>query len=214
VANYPLYPASKRLPRPNASGPRRTSSAQGRTAEQDAEPYATKHQCSAHLIEYYVAAGERVQCPLCFIERDYDEVRAQLLARENEIKIAAGELSKLRVQVEVLVAMRAAIEVLDDNDYGWLKLQMYQYKIDKSVMLKPTHGKVSGGKRIKRGDKLPPNGFMTVPKRGDPEAHQATSLGGLAMAEYLDEAITCFGSAQAMGIMLKAWWKALPGAQS
>lgn len=193
---------------------RRATSEQGRTAEQDAEPYATRHKCSTHLIEYYAPSGKRARCPQCMMERDYDEMKAQLIARENELKIATNELNRLRVQVDVLGAIRAAIDALDDNDYLWLKLQMYQYKIDKSVMLKATHGKVAGGKRLKRGDKLPPNGFMTVPKHGDPEAHQATSLGGLAMAEYLDEAITCFGSAQAMGIMLRAWWKALPGAQS
>jgi hypothetical protein len=151
---------------------------------------------------------------MCILERDYDEVRAELISHKNELKLATGQLARLQAQVDVQSAMRAAIAILDDSDFEWLKLQMYQYKIDKSVMLKPTHGKVAGGARLKRGDKLPPNGFMTVPKRGDPEAHAATSLGGLAMAEYLDEAITCFGSAQAMGVMLKAWWKALPGAQT
>jgi len=201
--------------RPGAPGGTRgrPSSAQGRTVEQDAEPYATKNKCSTHLIEYYTPNGERARCPQCEMERDYDEMRAQLFARENELKITSKELERLRVQVEVLSAIRAAIGALDDNDYLWLKLQMYQYKIDKSVTLKTIHGKV-GGKRVRRGDKLSPVGFMTVPKYGDPEAHQATSFGGLAMAEYLDEAITCFGAAQAMGIMLKAWWKALPGARS
>jgi hypothetical protein len=82
------------------------------------------------------------------------------------------------------------------------------------VALKVTHGKPAAGKRIKRGEKLPPNGFMALPRKGDPEGHLATSIGGLAMAEYLDEAITTHGSAMAMGIMLKAWWKVLPGAQS
>jgi hypothetical protein len=150
---------------------------------------------------------------MCALERDYDEVRAELLAKRNELKVAQGQLARLQVQADVQSAIRAAIPALDDNDFAWLKVQMYQYKIDKSVMLKPTHGQRVGGARLKRGQKLPPNGFMTVPKRGDPEAHAATSLGGLAMAEYLDEAITCFGSAQAMGVMLKAWWKALPGAR-
>lgn len=151
---------------------------------------------------------------MCVLEANYNDVRVELLSRQNELKVVTTQLSRLQVQVDLQSAIRAAIEVLNDDDFEWLKVQMYQYKIDKSVMLKPTHGKVAGGRRIKRGDKLPPNGFMTVPKKGDPEAHLATSLGGLAIAEYLDEAITCSGSAQAMGIMLKAWWKALPGAQS
>jgi hypothetical protein len=150
---------------------------------------------------------------MCILEDKYERVRAELVARRNELKVASGQLTRLQTQVDLQSAMRAAIDILDDNDFAWLKVQMYQYKIDKSVMLKATHGKVAGGARLKRGEKLPANGFMTVPRTGDPEAHSATSLGGLAMANYLDEAITCFGSAQAMGIMLRAWWKALPGAQ-
>lgn len=187
---------------------------QERTPRQDAAPYATRNKCPTHLIEYYALAGEAPQCPMCILERKYDEVRAELVTRRNELKVAGVQLTRLQTQVDLQSAMRAAIDILDDNDFAWLKVQMYQYKIDKSVMLKATHGKLAGRARLKRGEKLPANGFMTVPRSGDPEAHAATSLGGLAMANYLDEAVTCFGSAQAMGIMLRAWWKALPGAQT
>lgn len=183
-------------------------------AEPDARSYVKKFSCSTHYIEYHVAEGDRAQCPMCVLERDYDEARAQLLVRDQELNAARGQLERFRVQVDLLSAIRAAFAILGDDDYAWLKVQMYQYKIDKSVMLKATHGRLHGGQRIKRGDKLPVNGFMTVPRHGDPEAHLATSFGGLAIAEYLDEAVTCLGVSQAMGLMLKAWWKALPGGQS
>lgn len=210
MARYSAPGSGRRLP----VAPRgRAAATQERAKKQDAQPYATRNKCSTHLIEYHAPAGEPARCPMCTLERNYDDVRAELLARQNELKVATGQLTRLQTQLDLQSAIRAAIEVLDVDDYLWLKVQMYQYKIDKSVMLKPTHGRLPNGARLRRGEKLPANGFMTVPKRGDPEAHAATSLGGLAMAQYLDEAITCLGSAQAMGVMLKAWWKALPGAQ-
>lgn len=184
---------------------------QKRAAEQDAEPYATKNSCTGHQIDYYTAVGDRTRCPLCVMERDFDETKAQLLVAQNHLENAQNKLKKIEPQVSLQSAIRQAIEILEDDDYLWLKTQMYQYKIDKSVSLKATHGKLAGGRRVRRGEKLPANGFMSLPRHGDPEGYLATSLGGLAMAEYLDEAISCYGSAQAMGIMLKAWWTVLPG---
>lgn len=193
---------------------KRTPPVQQRAKDQDVEELATKVKCAEHLIEYYVPRGDKSRCPMCAMQRSYDDVRAELISRTNELKVASAELTKLKVQVELGSAIKSALEILGDEDYAWLKVQMYQYKIDKSVILKPTHGNLEGGKRLKRGEKMPANGFMTLPRHGDPEAHLATSIGGLAMAEYLDEAINRFGSAQGMGLMLKAWWKALPGGQS
>lgn len=199
-------------PRLNRVGSVRVRAArQVRTVDQDAEPWATKHHCEPHSIDYYVAAGDRVRCPMCHLQRAFDETRAQALSQRNELDQLRAQMSRLQAQVDVQSAIRQALPLLDDNDYLWLKVQMYQYKIDKSLTLKVTHGRLAGGVRLRRGEKLPANGFMTVPRRGDPEAHMATSFGGLAIADYLDEAIALHGSAQAMGLMLKAWWKALPG---
>lgn len=208
---------------PVVQPPRRKPSGQGATrlkrpgqvlaAEQDTD-LMTRHKCTEHLIEYYWPKGEKPRCPMCAQTAMIDDLRADNLALEGANKQMKSELQRLRVQLDIQTAVRSAIEVLDDNDYSWLKVQLYQYKIDKSVSLKPTHGKLEGGKRIPRGQKLPVNGFMTVPRKGDPEAHLCTSIGGIAMAEYLDEAITTMGSAQAMGMLLKAWWKALPGGQA
>ena len=188
----------------------RATPVQTELLSQDSD-YGKKHRCETHAIDYYIAADDQVKCPMCQLMARFDDVRADLIVAENKLELATNQLKKLEPQVNLQSAIKAALEILDDNDYSWLKVQMYQYKIEKSVSLKPTHGKLEGGRRLRRGEKLPTNGFMTVPRHGDPEAHAATSFGGIAMAEYLDEAITIYGSAQAMGIMLKAWWKALPG---
>lgn len=183
-------------------------------SEQDVKSYATKYRCDQHLVDYYIPHGDVQRCPMCALEQKYDDVRAQVVQLDAELKTTTAQLDRYRVQVDLQTAIRSAIELLDDADYAWLKLQMYQYKVDKSVTLKVTHGKLPAGKRIARGDKLPANGFMALPRDGDPDGHICSSIGGVAMAEYLDEALTRVGSAQAMGIMLKAWWKALPGAQT
>lgn len=151
---------------------------------------------------------------MCVMERDHQAQANELHKYRNEVRMMAEQLKMLHLQVDLSAAIRAAIPTLDDDDYAWLKVQMYRYKIDKSVVLKTTHGRLAGGKRLKRGEALPVNGFMAIPRQGDPEAHLATSIGGLAIAGYLDEALGAHGSAQAMGLMLKAWWRALPGADA
>ena len=213
LADHSGLPPQRRILLKKGAAARRAGN-QAPAATQDAEEYAKKIKCEKCLIEYYVGLGDRMACPMCNLQRNYDEVRASLIQAQNEVQVLRNQNSRLQVQTDLQAAIRAALEILDDGDYAWLKAQMYQYKIDKSVMLKPTHGRLLNGKRPKRGEKLPPNGFMTMPRDGDPEAHACSSLGGLAMAEYLDEAISTFGSAQAMGIMLKAWWKVLPGGLS
>jgi hypothetical protein len=157
---------------------------------------------------------DKPSCPVCAIEEKYIDLRGDYAGIANENDRLRAEVQTLKAQLEIGTAIRSALEILGDDDYAWLKVQLYQYKVDKSVVLKPTHGRLENGKKLKRGQKMPANGFMAIPRKGDPEAHLCTSLGGIAMAGYFDEAVTCYGSAQGMGIMLKAWWTALPGAQS
>lgn len=185
-----------------------TPRAQKTVATQDSD-FAVKRQCEFHLIEYY--SNMEPRCPMCQSDQVLDQAKQRLVALERENESMRNQLQRLQVQVNLTSAIREAIGILDDRDYVWLKTQMYQYKIDKSVSLKPTHGQIKGGRRLRRGEHLPVNGFMTVPRRGDPEAHMASSIGGIAMAEYLEEAINTAGIASAMGTMLKAWVAVLPG---
>lgn len=210
--NYP-----NPVPRLNRTGAvrKRAGAPQLRAAVQDvSEELATKMKCNTHLCEYYVPQGDKAECPACVLEQKYADLRNDYMGVVNESDRMKLELHAAKAQLEIGTAIRSALEILGDEDYAWLKVQLYQYKVDKSVVLKPTHGRLENGRKLKRGEKMPANGFMAVPRKGDPEAHLCTSLGGIAMAGYFDEAVTCYGSAQGMGIMLKAWWTALPGAQS
>ena len=184
---------------------------QTRTPEQDmADLKMEKLRCAAHLIEYYLGQDDRKVCPMCELEHKMDDLKVMAIEANGQIKALQEENDRLRVQVEIGAAIKSAISLLGDDDYSWLKVQMYQYKIDKSVQLKAVH---TGGAATGRGEKPQATGFMAIPRAGNPEAYMATSIGGVAMAGYLDEALTCYGPAQGMGIMLKAWWQALPGGQ-
>lgn len=171
--------------------------------------HGMQHKCDKCRITYPVPTGEMAKCPLCQMERAYDEARVEVLQLRNELEVVNNRLSRAEREVNLQSAIRAAIEVCDEADYLWLKTQVYQYKIDKSVVLKPTKGRIAGQKQ---GQRMEVNGFMTVPRKGDPEAHACTSMGGLAIAGYLDEAVAAVGGAQAMAVMLRAWYKHLPGA--
>lgn len=190
----------------------RTSTLQARHGEQDNLPYATKYSCSTHLVSYYAPVNSPVHCPVCALEEEVEQVRTRYQTLANELEMARNKLERLQPQVDLVTAMRGALEVTEKDDLVWLKTQMYQYKIDKSVTLKVTHGKIAGSKRRRRADTERPNGFMALPRGGEPEGYLCTSIGGLAIADYFDEALHTVGSAQAMGMLLKAMWQVLPGA--
>lgn len=183
------------------------ASLQGRHKDQDAEPYATKHACANHQVTYYVPTQTSSTCPVCEAELEIERLRATLTQSQNELVRTQSQLEKLQPQLDIISAIKNALEVTDQGDLMWLKVQMYQYKIDKSVSLKVTHGRLGRGKKD-----LPPNGFMAIPRHGEPEAHTCTSMGGLAIAEYFEESTNVIGSAQTMGLLLRAMWRVLPGA--
>lgn len=189
----------------------RQAAVQGRHSDQDAEPYATRFTCATHQVTYYVSRGDKQHCPVCSLEDQNTRFRAEISRLYNELQATTNQLERLRPQVDLQSAMKQALEVVDHDDLMWLKTQMYQYRLDKSVTLKVTHGRIAGNRTKPKGN-LPPNGFMAMPRRGDPEAYACRSIGGIALAEYFDEAVHTVGSAQAMGLLLKAMWTVLPGA--
>lgn len=97
--------------------------------------------------------------------------------------------------------MSAALELTDSTDLTFLKDVIYRYREDKSsVNLKITHG--AGPKR---GRRAPVNGFLALWRGGDePEPHVCTSVGGVALASYYDEATRATGSAAALATLNRA----------
>jgi hypothetical protein len=134
-------------------------------------------------------------------------LRKALKDAHNQLSILTEQNLQLKVQTDIVAAIREAALVLDDNDLAFLKTTLYEWRDQKSVTLKTTHGP-----RKKKREVPPPNGFIAMPRSGDPYGHICTSVGGLAIAEYFDEATNTVGSANAMALLVRGLSAHLPGA--
>lgn len=162
-----------------------------------------KFECGIHAITYEALSPG---CPVCRLERENDQMRKGMQELTNKLAMVTDQNLKLTVQVNISFAMREAIPLLNDEDMEFLKLALYQWRDEKSIVLKTTHGA-----RKKKGQMLPANGFIAIPRRGDPWGHRCTSLGGLAIADYYDEAMNSQGQAEAMKLLARGLAGLLPG---
>lgn len=188
---------------PRNPGPRQPTM-QARLKEQDSK-LATRYSCSTHAITYHTT-DRKPLCPMCDLENHTVDVQESLKKLANQVELLHAENKRLRTQVDLVDAMREAIDIIGRDDLMFLKTVLYQWKIDRSIALKVTHG------ASRQSRKRAPNGFIAMPRDGDPLGYACTSLGGLAMAEYLEEAINTVGSAQAMVLLVRAMARHLPGA--
>lgn len=182
-------------------------------ADQDVAPFATKFSCAAHQVTYYVPANRRDEtCPVCTLEAEVALLSAENTQLTKENKGLQAINARMSAEVDLTTAMKSAVETLNDDDTLWLKEHLYQFKLDKSTVLKVTHGAPQGKSR--RRDMKTPNGFIAMKREGDPEGHSCTSIGGLALARYYEQAATTYGGPQAMALMVKALWAFLPGGRA
>lgn len=163
-------------------------------------------ECGIHELTYM---AYQAGCPVCYAEREYETMRQALRDAKNQLSILTDENLRLKVQTDIVSAVREAALILDDNDLAFLKAVLYEWRDEKSIALKTTHG--SKGRKKQRGNP-PPNGFIAMPRSGDPYGHVCTSMGGLAIAEYFDEATNTVGPANAMALLVRGMSAHLPGA--
>lgn len=163
-------------------------------------PKEKKFDCGAHSITYSAfSAG----CPLCRVERELLAVREALLETKNKLEVVMTENRKLKADVDLIFSIQEAASLLDDDDMAFLKVSLYQWRDKKTVGLKVTHG----GK----GKKRSANGFIQMHRHQDPVGYACTSVGGLAIASYFEEAVNSLGAAKAMEILARGLSKHLPG---
>lgn len=160
-------------------------------------------ECGIHDVTYMAL---RAGCPVCEMEREVNRMRDALKDARNALSLVTEENARLKVQTDILAAIREAAPALDDNDMAFLKAVLYEFRDDKSIGLKTTHGP-----KLKKRDIPSANGFIAMPRKGDPYGHVCTSVGGLAIAEYFDEATNSFGGAQAMTLLVRGMSAYLPG---
>lgn len=183
------------------------NSLQGRSAKQDSD-LAVKYVCATCAISYYAV---KPKCPLCDLEARCGKLQDALGQLSRELAAAVEMNKRLSEQLEGSIAIRGALELLDDNDTAFLKTVLYQWKIDRTVTLRVTHGGSSTRKKI-RG-RARPNGFMAIYRNtAEPVAHLCTSMGGLAIAEYFEEGLDEKGHPGAMNMLVKGCSPLLPGA--
>lgn len=185
----------------------RTSfSLQGRRKDQDSE-VATKYTCAECLITYYAT---QAHCPLCDSNARLKHTQDALRQIQREIEFLTNANKNLAEAVDSTRAVRNALDLLDDPDRAFLKGVLYQWKADRGVNLRVTHTSATTRKGRVKGTK--PNGFVAIFRGSDPVAHVCSSMGGVAIAEYYEEALRTVGHEKALNMLLKGFNELLPGA--
>ena len=178
-----------------------TAGLQGRTADQDVAAVATKYACSVCQITYYVPIKQKAHCPLCDAARRVTELQAAMTVVRNQLALREAEFVRLQTTVDLTQAMRNALDIAGEDDLTFLKSVLYRFRDDKaSIGLRVTHG----GRATVRATSAPVNGFLALPRGLEPEAHICTSIGGVAIAGYFDEAVRTAGTPFAMTVLIRA----------
>lgn len=158
--------------------------------------------CGIHSMTYQAVDPG---CPLCLAERDLDETRKALLEARNRLELVIDENHRLKLANDLIYAIREASYLLNDDDLSFIKVALYQFRDEKSLSMKITYGKA------KKDGSRTPNGFIVLPRKGDPYGHLCSSYGGLAIAEYFGEATNSYGSGAAMSYLARGMAPHLPG---
>lgn len=160
------------------------------------------HECGIHDLTY---KSFKAGCPLCEATRTIEQLRYSMQEMRNRIGLLEDENHKLKDQVDLIYAIRTAMDLLDASDTAFLKAVLYQWRDEKSLALKATHG----GNSTRRDAVA--NGFIVIPRHQDPYGHTCSSVGGMAIAEYFDEAMKTGGPHFAMGTLSRGLAPLLPG---
>ena len=155
-------------------------------------------ECGIHEITY---KDVRPGCPVCKLERQNEELREALMKLKNELSVTHDQNVRLETQSNFVFAIKEATALLDDEDMAFLKSVLYEWRDTKGLGLKTTHG----------GESHEANGFIVMPRNGDPYGHLCTSMGGVAIAEYFDEATNSVGNAKATEMLVRGMAEHLPG---
>lgn len=180
---------------------------QGRTADQDS-PGRTRYACSKCDITYYVKSGPKPKCPVCEAQRRILELRNTMAAMRNQIEQLEGVNRRMAASLDLVTAMRDAVPLIGPDDLIFLKSVLYRYRAEaSSIHLRITHGAAK-----RKSGRPPANGFLAVLRGGDPEAHTCTSIGGVAIAGYYEEALRASGVPTAMATIMRALNRTLSAA--
>jgi hypothetical protein len=164
------------------------------------DAYARKYSCATCKVTYELPRGMRAQCPLCKAVAEVDQLRQALLEAKNKLELRTNELTKLRPQVDLVIAMRSALDLLGPDDRMFLKSVAYRHRAGESITLQVvTIQRHSFRGRVKRV----PSGFVAA-FQSAPETHMCTSMGGLALAQYVSEDLATVGPVTTVQHLMRA----------
>lgn len=173
------------------------------TSPKRSMPQLERFECGRHEIEY---AAYSAGCPVCERDREIDEMRRGFREVKNQLQMISERNRQLESWWDLSMAIRDAVPLLDDADLLFLKTTLYEWRNKKSLSMKVTHGP----KKNKR-QPAAPNGFIVMPRKGDPYGHLCASVGGVAIADYFEEALNSYGAIQAMTLLVRGFSQHLPG---
>lgn len=177
-----------------------------------AEPQYQSFDCGIHDITY---RAYRPGCPSCELERDRDQLRDAVQEISGKYESTKHALDTALAELDISRAIREAQDLMEDDDILFFKQVLYEYRDSKSTMLKvQTRPRMKTSKTTGRtypSKKRYPSGFMAIPKQGDPWIYWCNSIGGIAVAEYMNEAINSYGQVKAMDILCRGLSQMLPG---
>lgn len=146
-------------------------------------------------------------CPLCEATRELRTMREALTMAKNMADAATTTANRAQRDADLMHCIKEAGTMLNDDDRSFLKVVLYQWRDKKSVgALKVTRSKDPTDET-----KMSANGFLVVPRDGEPYAHTCSSIGGMAIASHFDEAVRALGQSDAMSMLSRGLATMLPG---
>lgn len=155
----------------------------------------SSHDCGICGITYKAISPG---CPLCAEKRETTRMREALGLAKNKLEAVTAVSNKNARDADMMHSIRQAALMLNPEDRGFVKAALYQWRDGKAIGALKVVGQ-------------PPKGLMAVPREGDAYAHEFTSIGGLALASYYEEATRALGPTDAMNILARALATMLPG---
>lgn len=166
--------------------------------------FAVVRACAVCAITFSQMVGEEPKCPLCDAMDRHNRLSSMYSSALSKMEMLEQELALLRTQVDLMAAMRGAEEAMDEDDRQFLSDLLTDYRDARSdIGVRVTFGPPTD----QRGNPSA-NGYLVVRRsQRDPMAYLCSSVGGRAIAGYLDEAMRIVGPPQAMAVLSKALFK-------
>lgn len=172
---------------------------QMRRADQDKSLPGTKWTCSLCEITYRTQ-DVNPRCPLCEMYKERVEFHNRLAEYEKQIADLEEQLHRATANVDFVVAVQNAADLLNTEDMAWLKSVLYRWRESKNMTLEAIEGRNG------------PKGFIAEWRDGTSEQHMATSVGGVAIAGILRDVSQGFGKSVGLMTVAKAMSQHLKGA--